>query len=609
MNTMSRYVWMVAIMLWGTSILYGQTYFVAHLTGSQENPAVDTDASGTGYFVLTDGGLAYRITVEGLEITAAHFHRETIGRNGGVVRNLAFNGSKTASGTWSPTDDSQPLTDELIGDLFAGRLYVNVHTSENPGGEIRGQVLLASGTGLIASIDGGQETDEVQTDAAGTGSFTLTDAGLVFTMTVEGVDFTAAHFHNASAGVNGPVVRTLTGDFDENNSATGIWRSTDDEPLTEELIAELLDGNIYVNFHSPTYPAGEIRGQLLYGSGTYFVAHLTGSQENPAVDTDASGTGYFVLTDGGLAYRITVEGLEITAAHFHRETIGRNGGVVRNLAFNGSKTASGTWSPTDDSQPLTDELIGDLFAGRLYVNVHTSENPGGEIRGQVLLASGTGLIASIDGGQETDEVQTDAAGTGSFTLTDAGLVFTMTVEGVDFTAAHFHNASAGVNGPVVRTLTGDFDENNSATGIWRSTDDEPLTEELIAELLDGNIYVNFHSPTYPAGEIRGQLGDGTITSIRELPGGPPQSYRLFQNFPNPFNPTTVILFELSEREIVSLKIFDILGREVATLIDNEELPAGGYTVEFNPGNLSSGSYFYTLTTEAFTQTRRMIYIR
>jgi hypothetical protein len=609
MNTMSRYMWIVAIMLCGTSILYGQTYFVAHLTGSQENPAVETGASGTGYFVLTGEGLEYRITVEGLEMTAAHFHREAIGRNGGVVRNISFNGSNTASGTWSPTDDTQPLTDELIGDLFAGRLYVNVHTGDYPGGEIRGQVLLASGTGLIASIDGEQETHEVETDATGTGSFTLTDAGLVFTMTVEGVDFTAAHFHNAPAGTNGSVVRTLTGDFDGNSTATGVWRSTDDEPLTEELVAELLNGAIYVNFHSPAYPAGEIRGQLVYDSGTYFVAHLTGSQENPAVETGASGTGYFVLTGEGLEYRITVEGLEMTAAHFHREAIGRNGGVVRNISFNGSNTASGTWSPTDDTQPLTDELIGDLFAGRLYVNVHTGDYPGGEIRGQVLLASGTGLIASIDGEQETHEVETDATGTGSFTLTDAGLVFTMTVEGVDFTAAHFHNAPAGTNGSVVRTLTGDFDGNSTATGIWRSTDDEPLTEDLIADLLNGAIYVNFHSPAYPAGELRGQLGDGTLTTVGELPGAPPQSYRLFQNFPNPFNPTTVILFELAEREIVSLKIFDILGREVATLIDNEELPAGGYTVEFNPGNLSSGNYFYTLTTEAFTQTRRMIYIR
>lgn len=342
---------------------------------------------------------------------------------------------------------------------------------------------------------------------------------------------------------------------------------------------------------------------------TFFTAHLTGSQENPAIETDASGTGYFVLTDEGLNYQITVEGLEITAAHFHREEIGRNGGVVRNLDFNGMKTTSGLWSPADDSQPLTDELIQDLFDEKLYVNVHTSDNPGGEIRGQVLLSGGTGFAAPIDGEQETHEVMTDASGTGSFTLTDAGLVFTITVEGLEFSAAHFHHAPAGENGPVVRTLTNDFDGMMTATGIWRSTDDEPLTGELIDELLAGNIYVNFHTSAYPAGEIRGQLGVGIITSVDEIPGAIPSRFSLSQNYPNPFNPSTVISFDLPQRESVTLKIYDLLGREIATLINNEKFTAGSFNVQFEAGNLGSGIYFYRLSTESFTQTRRMMLIR
>jgi hypothetical protein len=310
-----------------------------------------------------------------------------------------------------------------------------------------------------------------------------------------------------------------------------------------------------------------------------------------------------------LNYHITVEGLEITAAHFHREEIGKNGGVVRNLAFNGLKTTSGLWSPTDDSQPLTDELIGDLFAGRLYVNVHTGDNPGGEIRGQVLLSSGTGFTASIDGEQESHEVETDASGTGSFTLTDAGLVFAITVEGLDFTAAHFHNAPAGEDGSVVRGLGDDFNGDNTAVGIWTPSDDQPLTEALIAELLAGNIYVNFHTAEYPGGEIRGQLDGEIITSVREIPGEIPLSHRLLQNYPNPFNPSTMISFDLPEGEIVTLKIYDILGREVATLINNEEFSAGSFQIEFNAGSLGSGSYFYKLTTDSFTEIKRMLLIK
>ena len=118
-----RWYFVTTVLLFGGfAAAYGQTFFTAHLTGAQENPAVETDASGTGYFVLGDEGLHYHITAEGLEVTAAHFHRAEIGRNGGVVRNLNFNGMKTTSGLWNPDDDAQSLTDELIQDLFAGRL-------------------------------------------------------------------------------------------------------------------------------------------------------------------------------------------------------------------------------------------------------------------------------------------------------------------------------------------------------------------------------------------------------------------------------------------------------------------------------------------------------
>ena len=79
--------------------------------------------------------------VEGLDISAAHFHNAPIGANGGVVRDLGadFSGN-TASGIWTSMD-AQPLTDALLKELLSGNLYVNVHTAANPGGEIRGQVV------------------------------------------------------------------------------------------------------------------------------------------------------------------------------------------------------------------------------------------------------------------------------------------------------------------------------------------------------------------------------------------------------------------------------------------------------------------------------------
>ncbi len=88
----------------------------------------------------------------------------------------------------------------------------------------------------------------------------------------------------------------------------------------------------------------------------------------------------------------------------------------------------------------------------------------------------------------------------------------------------------------------------------------------------------------------------------------PKQYALYQNYPNPFNPTTTIEFDIPEKTLVKLAIYDILGREVGKLIDNE-LEPGKYKISFNASNLPSGVYFYILKTSSFTQTRKMILIK
>ncbi len=85
----------------------------------------------------------------------------------------------------------------------------------------------------------------------------------------------------------------------------------------------------------------------------------------------------------------------------------------------------------------------------------------------------------------------------------------------------------------------------------------------------------------------------------------PSETKLFDNYPNPFNPSTTIKFDLSESGFVSLKVFDILGREAATLI-NENLEAGGYEKVFDASKLASGGYYYRLNTGSFLETKRFL---
>ena len=88
----------------------------------------------------------------------------------------------------------------------------------------------------------------------------------------------------------------------------------------------------------------------------------------------------------------------------------------------------------------------------------------------------------------------------------------------------------------------------------------------------------------------------------------PLNFQLNQNYPNPFNPSTVISWQLAVRSFVTLKIYDVLGNEVAVLV-NEEKPAGNYKIDFKGNNLASGIYFYTLRAGSFVQSRKMILLK
>jgi hypothetical protein len=101
---------------------------------------------------------------------------------------------------------------------------------------------------------------------------------------------------------------------------------------------------------------------------------------------------------------------------------------------------------------------------------------------------------------------------------------------------------------------------------------------------------------------------GSISEVDEYKMNIPNQYGLKQNFPNPFNPTTTISFSIPVEENVSLKIFNVIGQEVAVLV-NENLSAGRYSHQWNDENLSSGVYFYKLVTDSFTEMRKMVLLK
>jgi photosystem II stability/assembly factor-like uncharacterized protein len=100
----------------------------------------------------------------------------------------------------------------------------------------------------------------------------------------------------------------------------------------------------------------------------------------------------------------------------------------------------------------------------------------------------------------------------------------------------------------------------------------------------------------------------TITSVQQLRSLAVKEFQLEQNYPNPFNPATNLRFTIPQAQAVTLKVYDVVGREVATLVNGPMQP-GSYSVQWNGAGVASGVYLYTLSTESFVQTKKMLLIK
>jgi hypothetical protein len=99
-----------------------------------------------------------------------------------------------------------------------------------------------------------------------------------------------------------------------------------------------------------------------------------------------------------------------------------------------------------------------------------------------------------------------------------------------------------------------------------------------------------------------------ITKAEDVKNKVPEDFILYQNYPNPFNPTTKIELAIPHPGFITLKVYDVLGNEIKTLV-NEEKPSGRYNIKFDGSNLASGIYFYVLQSGSFIQSRKMLLLK
>ncbi len=169
------------------------------------------------------------------------------------------------------------------------------------------------------------------------------------------------------------------------------------------------------------------------------------------------------------------------------------------------------------------------------------------------------------------------------TLGDMGqdlLAVSLTKHGDTTYTAHVNRLVSGLNSPLSDALIGN-----------------KLFIMETGEQYEANPYPKLWEVTLPE----------EVTAIKQK-GNSPLDFKLNQNYPNPFNPSTIISYQLAVRSHVLLKIYDILGREVTTLVNKAET-AGNHSIEFNAGSLASGIYFYSLTAGSFHQTKKLILLK
>lgn len=136
------------------------------------------------------------------------------------------------------------------------------------------------------------------------------------------------------------------------------------------------------------------------------------------------------------------------------------------------------------------------------------------------------------------------------------------------------------------------------------------TDEAKSILVDhfGNVYVTGSSDGIGSNSNIATIKYSQSTGINQISSSIPELFRLFQNYPNPFNPSTKINFEISKSSYTNLIVYDILGKAVLKLVD-QQLQPGTYEVDFNGSGLNSGIYFYRLETGSFSESRRMLLLK
>jgi photosystem II stability/assembly factor-like uncharacterized protein len=255
----------------------------------------------------------------------------------------------------------------------------------------------------------------------------------------------------------------------------------------------------------------------------------------------------------------------------------------------------------------------------LRVGTETGFSNSAAIAGQSFAWFGTGnhrIYHSTDGGVRWDSISTGNDDCYAIWFADPAHGIMGTGNGIAYSTDAGATWSAVSLGMEVYGVTWTISSGFWAAGgktVTRSTDGGVTWKTSLST----SFYIQHLSFTEDGGALYGLAGgdsgkvaiyNGLLDGAPDSKAGRPTDYRVFQNYPNPFNPSTTIRYDLPHASRVSLKVYNTLGQEVATLV-NDTKAAGVYTVQFDAGRLASGVYFYRLQAGNFVETKKLVVLR
>lgn len=460
---------------------------------------------------------------------------------------------------------------------------------------------------------------------------------------------------NGNASVNGDILWSFNTGYDNNNTGSVAWedgmqiRDDVDGDGIQDVVIGCAGGNEMV------YTISGRTGRQIWAYGDS-ISYSDGDIEGVRADKDfngdgvkdvlisASGTGS--SGTGGRHAIICVNGLNGNVIFYVTQNSEFTGDIVStqygaaigwgsnagSYSVHGTDNlGNGTWAfsnvngktwsmrvvPTTDAD-TSKEILGFYgFAGKVF---SVEAETGAEMWTVTLGSANAGFIKVLD--------DLDSNGSPEFTLSGPQTVFRVDTKTQNILWS-YSPASSYIRGvDMLSDVNGDGKKDiivgmqtpgnvivlNGATGgvIFTYSFGSTVTyrADRVSALnsIDGNSTTEFMAGCRDGKLICFSGGQNIPVGISGTAGEIPTNYDISQNYPNPFNPTTNIKFSLPKDELVSIKVYDILGKEVATIM-NENKPAGNYEVNFNASALSSGVYFYRMNAGSFNSIKRMVVLK